>query len=136
MNALHKTCGNFTILKYLRFQLSPASESYLQQQLLNEWVQEWLYKLLVPRKSGFQKTVNFLIHSRKIENEHKLLNRIDIQFLYSCFLNSSLFIYKHILNYMNTFHSQSQDFVIALESFNIFASEEQLNVNFLHWPVS
>lgn len=53
---------------------------------------------------AFKKTVNFLIHSRKIQKEHKLLNRVHIQFLYLCFTNSSLFIYNHIiLHFMNTF---------------------------------
>lgn len=95
----------------------------------NDYINFWF---LV--NQAFKKAVNFLIHSRKIQKEHKLLNRVDMQFLHLRFMNSSLFIYKCIiLHFMNT---QSQDFVITLESFNIFASKEQLNVNFLHWPVS
>lgn len=89
---------NISNLSCLQLQkVSYNSNCWMKE--CNDYINFWFVV-----NQAFKKAVNFLIHSRKIQKKHKLLNRVDIQFLYLCFMNSSLSIFKHIiLHFMNTF---------------------------------
>lgn len=86
----------------------------------NDYINFWF---LV--NQAFKKAVNFLIHSRKIQKKHKLLKRVDIQFLYLCFMNNSLFIFKHIiLHFINTFIVNNQILSLHLKVLTLLLQKD------------
>lgn len=90
---------NTSNLTCLQLQKVTCNSNCWMKECKNDYINVWFLVNL-----AFKKAVNFLIHSRKIQKKHKLLNRVDVQFLHLCFMNSSLFIYKCIvLHFMNTF---------------------------------
>lgn len=111
---------NNSNLSCLQLQKVTNNSNCWMKDCKNDYINFWF---LV--NQAFKKAVNFLIHSRKIQKKHKLLKRVDIQFLYLCFMNNSLFIFKHIiLHFINTFIVNNQILSLHLKVLTLLLQKD------------